>query len=374
MCGLYIHIPFCASKCPYCDFYSLASLTQADRLVDALIVEMQNRVGEMPDNTLNTVYFGGGTPSLLSESQLNRLFNCIHKTFSLSAHAEITMEVNPEDVSPDFAAMLARTPVNRISLGVQTIFDDILLFLRRRHSAGQSLKALQLLADSGFENISADLMYNLPGLTMERWSETLQTVLRWPITHLSAYTLTIEPRTRLYKMVQDGKVQPATDEQFVDQYTLLASLARNFGWEQYELSNFSKPGWPSKHNSAYWNDTPYIGIGPSAHSYNGVSRRANVASLQQYLTGQDASAGWFTTEVLSEAERFNEFLLTRMRTIRGLSVDDLKDRFPDHAGKLLQKAQKEYRLGQAEYTSDGYLRLTFDGQLISDYIVARWMV
>lgn len=376
MPGLYIHIPFCKSKCPYCDFYSLVGQQQYTFFLKALTNELIGRVGEAEGLMVETIYIGGGTPSLLSAVELKNLFSSIYESYSVSAAAEVTLEVNPDDVTKEFIQSLSGLPINRISIGVQAVYDDLLRFLGRRHDAKKSSWAVDVLHNAGYSNLSIDLIYAIPGLDDIRWQQTLDLVSRWPVSHISAYALTVEHGTRLHRWVNYGKTNMPDDLTFERQYRMLLSTSVKAGWRQYEISNFAYPGFESKHNSAYWNNIPYLGFGPSAHSYNGKMRRSNTASLKKYVdgAGEEGQTGWYQTEQLTLADRFNEYLLTRLRTIYGLSVAQLKESFPGYAKTFLSVIQKDIDSGFMVLSPDGLLQLTTEGQLISDYLISKWMV
>lgn len=374
MPGLYIHIPFCKVKCPYCDFYSLAGSQPVDVFVTALKQEFADRAGEVQGKTVDTIYIGGGTPSLLSFDELKDLFSSLYKSYSVSASAEVTLEVNPDDVSDALVQSLVDLPVNRVSIGVQAVFDDLLHFLGRRHSAEKSAEAVEVFHKAGFTNLSIDLIYALPGLDDIRWQQTLDRVSGWPVSHISAYALTVEQGTRLHRWVNTGKTLMPDENTFERQYRMLLETSAKAGWRQYEISNFAYPGCESKHNSAYWAQVPYIGFGPSAHSYNGQTRRNNTASLKKYIEGAgEGQTDWYHTEQLSPVDCFNEFLLTRLRTVRGLSVAQLHEKFAPYAWTFITKIQTDIDAGFLVQSPDGFLQFTTEGQLISDYLISKWM-
>lgn len=328
--GVYIHIPFCKSRCIYCDFYSTTqSEPSKDLFVASLANEVEARKHFFDNNTINTLYLGGGTPSVLGEKRLADIFNIIKQHYALSPEAEVTVEVNPDDVTPTFANQMAEIGVNRVSMGVQTFNDNLLSLLHRRHSANQAKTAIETLRAAGIANISIDLIYGLPGQTLEQWQEDLDTAFSQNISHLSAYALIYEEGTALYNMREKGLVAEADEELSLDMFTALMKKARETGFLHYEISNFSLPGLHSRHNSGYWNDMHYLGLGPGAHSYNGTTRSANIGNLSAYIKVQGLTTenNLTTTEHLTTSQQIEESLLTSLRTAGGLNLTNFKTRF-----------------------------------------------
>ena len=361
MVSLYIHIPFCRSRCIYCGFYSTTALDLRQRYVDALCREMEIRGewremrGERID--IETVYIGGGTPSQLTIPQLRQLFIYINKVYahpldtSFSSHllpltTEVTIEVNPDDVTVEFAAMLSQLPINRVSMGVQTFDDQRLQFLRRRHTAQQAIEAVNRLRSAGIQNISIDLMYGFPGESLSDWESDIDTALSLNVEHISAYCLMIEEGTPLHKMFTvDGSqcVDEETERQMY--YTLIDRLTAA-GYEHYEISNFAKKGFRSRHNSNYWNGTPYIGLGAAAHSYDIRSRSWNVADINAYMEGIEHDERLFEEELLDDDTRYNDTVTVGLRTCEGINLD------------TLSKAHRDYCMKNARrYLDDGLLEL-----------------
>ena len=314
MAGIYIHIPFCKTRCAYCDFYSTTQTSLRERYIQALCRELELRNGYLQGHPVHTVYFGGGTPSQLRPTDLERIFGPLYKVYGLEQCTEITLEANPDDLTDDYVAALARLPFNRVSMGIQTFHDPTLRLLNRRHTAAQAVAAVNRLRRAGIRNISIDLIYGLPGETQERWEADLRQALSLDVEHISAYLLTYEEGTPLYRMKQQGQVQEADEDSCLCFFTtLMDTLAAN-GYEHYEISNFCKPGFHSRHNSSYWQGTPYLGCGPSAHSYNGQTRSWNTPSIDRYLAGIDSGQPASDTERLSLHTRYNEYIMTRLRT------------------------------------------------------------
>lgn len=322
MAGLYLHFPFCKSRCIYCDFYSTISLQWLDDLIKAEIAEMVQCKNEVVE-PIETIYIGGGTPSLLTERHLYLLVEAIHTNFIVVSDAEFTIEVNPDDVTHEKAKFWKKVGINRVSIGVQSFDDAILRFLSRRHSSAQAEQAIEILLNVEISNIGIDLIYGIPGMSDQSWERSVMKTSTLPVKHVSAYHLTYEAGTPLYQMKQQERIQEIPEERSIEQYQLLRSILLNAGFEHYEISNFALPGYASKHNSSYWFGKPYIGIGPSAHSYDGISRRWNVASVEAYVT--NIYDVYYETEQLTSEQRFNEYILTRLRTQKGGLLNELKN-------------------------------------------------
>ena len=321
--GLYIHIPFCKSRCIYCDFYSTTCGSEMRQAyVETLCREMELRRDYLNGDTLASVYMGGGTPSVLAPAELSRIFHAITRQWNLAPDAEVTLEANPDDITPAYAEALVSLPVNRVSMGVQTFSDGQLRFLRRRHTAAQAINAIDTLIAAGIGNISIDLIYGLPGQTLEQWRQDVGKALALPVSHLSAYALTYEDGTHLHRLRGQGKVQEADEELSLGMYTTLMEQTEKAGFLHYEISNFARPGREARHNSGYWSGMHYLGLGPAAHSYNGNSRQWNSPDLQAYIkaAGDVFAANLFSREELSPKMREEETLLTRLRTAGGLDL------------------------------------------------------
>lgn len=370
MSAIYVHVPFCQSRCIYCDFYSTThSADWQARYVDALCREMKLRSHELCDEPIHTLYLGGGTPSQLSPTLLLRLFDHLSQTFPLGTLQEVTLEANPDDVTDEWLEAVRLTPVNRISMGLQSMNDDMLRFLRRRHTARQAFEAVERCRKWGFTNLSLDLIYGLPGQTMQQWQEDVDTLLALGTPHLSAYALSIEERTRLWKMVEEGTVQDTDEETQWAMYEYLLDATSRAGMEHYEISNFAKPGLRSQHNSSYWNGTRYLGLGPGAHSFDGQRiRRANLPSLPQYV----AATGDVPHEVehLTDDECYNELVMTRLRTLGGLPLNLLS---AERRSYCLRQAHPFIQVGQLILDHDT-LRLHRSGIFLSNSIISELMV
>ena len=325
--GLYIHVPFCKSKCVYCGFYSTVNQKDVDKYLSALSVEMALRSPAVEEGTLRTVYFGGGTPTLLQPAQLQRILNELHARFHIETDAEITIEANPEQLTPDYCKALKSLGFNRLSIGVQSFQDDILQFLGRRHTAQQALGAIANAHNAGFDNLSIDLIYGVNERSNELWEKELKTAFSLPIRHFSAYALTVEENSLLYRRIQQHRdVEPDEDLASV-QYNILSEMVEKSSFAQYEVSNFAMKGWVSKHNAAYWDRTPYLGLGPAAHSFDGTHRSWNAPMLAAYFTQIAEQKPFYEQETLTDTDHYNEYLLLRLRTHEGIDLREMAQLF-----------------------------------------------
>lgn len=366
MSGLYLHIPFCRKRCTYCDFhFSTTFETYRSALLDALSTELALRKTELK-SAVQTIYFGGGTPSLLTPAELKKLFETIQKHYELGPNPEITLEANPEDINEENLLSWRQLGINRLSIGVQTLSSDTLTWMNRAHAVQESLEAIQLAQQVGYSNISVDLIYGLPNLDLETWKKTIGAIFQLGIQHLSAYCLTVEPKTALNHLVQKKKLQPADEVLQNDQFLALLELAQSAGFEQYEISNFALPDFHSKHNSSYWAFQPYLGVGPSAHSFDGNTRRWNIRNNTNYTKSVGKNELWYEREGLTANERWNEQILLGLRTKWGLD-----QRLLDSDWSQKESAQiKEFtRLGWIT-EEQHFLKLTDQGKLHADGIAA----
>ncbi len=373
MAGIYIHIPFCRQKCYYCDFYKTVNTSLTDKFISSLKSEIVERKDYLEKETVETIYFGGGTPSVLTPVQTEDILNVLAKEFSISETPEITFEANPDDLSKIYLKEIRQTGINRLSIGIQSFQNEILKKMNRRHDKGQAIEAIELAADTGFKNISADLIYGLPGLTIEQWKSNLSQIFQLPVQHLSAYHLTYHEGTAFYTWLKKGTLKELEEPESILQFETLVELAENFGFEQYEISNFAMNKLYSKHNTSYWMGIPYLGLGPSAHSFNGLSRRWNISHVENYISSIEKGNSYFEEEKLSENEKYNEFILTRIRTIWGISSIDLQQRFGSEKRNYFQNIIEKYiKSGLATQENEIY-RLTKKGLFISDEIMANLM-
>jgi len=366
--GIYIHIPFCKQACHYCDFHFSTSLKHKDRILSAIITEMKLRTNEL-SGTIQTIYFGGGTPSLLTSDELNRIMNAVYDTFIVAENPEITLEANPDDLSNEILKQLAASPINRLSIGVQSFFEEDLKLMNRAHNAEEAVRSIQL-AKKYFDNLSIDLIYGIPEMTNQRWLKNIEQALALDVPHLSCYALTVEPKTALEQFIKKGIVPPVEDDVAQEHHALLVDRLETAGYENYEFSNFSKPGSHSQNNTAYWQGKPYLGVGPSAHSYDGNQRSWNVANNTKYLKSIEDGKLPLEREELSKIDKYNEHVMTRLRTKNGIILTEVKDYFGDkYLDYLLQQA-KEYIASQHLFLNDTHLQVTKKGKFLSDGIAA----
>ena len=376
MSGIYIHIPFCKQACHYCDFHFSTSMKKKDEMVLALTKEIQMRKSELldcarsdKDEVVETIYFGGGTPSRLPIADLRLLMDSIYKNYKLAENPEITLEANPDDLSEDYLIELSKIGINRLSIGIQSFFEDDLKLMNRAHNSAEARKCLEI-ATQYFDNISLDLIYGIPAMSNEKWKQNIETALSFGIPHISSYALTVEPKTALNKLIQTGKIAQPNDEVAEAHFQILVETLEANGFIHYELSNFGKENYFSKNNSAYWLGKKYIGIGPSAHSYDGISRSWNVSNNSIYLKSLAENKLPNETEILSKTDRYNEYIMTGLRTIWGVSLDRIELEFGNEYLDYLQKqAQKFIEDGLLSIENE-VLKPTSKGKFLTDGIAA----
>jgi oxygen-independent coproporphyrinogen-3 oxidase len=368
MAGLYIHIPFCASRCIYCNFYSTTHAELKQRYVDAVCKEMESRPPSPSQERerIETIYLGGGTPSQLTHDQLRQLFLYINKVYHIGDRPEITIEMNPDDVTAEYATVIQQLDINRVSMGAQTFNDERLRFLHRRHTANQVQQAVKTLRDAGIHNISIDLMYGFPNETIADWERDIDAALALGVEHISAYCLMIEEGTPLWRLtIENGELR--IDEELERQmYELLMDKLTAAGYEHYEISNFAKPSYRSLHNSSYWQDIPYIGLGAAAHGYDGKRRSWNVSDIKQYIDGIERGERDYDYEDIDDDTHYNDRITTALRTSDGLDLGTLSER---HRRYCLKEAQKFIDDGML-HIADNHLALTRNGLFVSDYIMS----
>lgn len=371
MAGIYIHIPFCKSICHYCDFHRSASLRHLPSFLGALGKEIDLRSKYLKNKTIETIYIGGGTPSVLSADQLNTIFNKLFTRFSPLAEAEITLEANPDDLPLPYLKSLKNTPVNRLSIGIQSFDDAVLRFLNRRHSARQALVAVENSVATGFENLSIDLIYGIPGFEFSLWKKTLETAFSLPIKHLSAYHLTLEVNTRFSLMKKRGELKEIGENESIKQMLFLQQKVSEAGFLQYEISNFCLPGFFSKHNTSYWFQKPYLGLGPSAHSFDLGSRSWNVANNLNYIKTIEKGEIPCQTEHLSETDRYNDYVLTRLRTMWGISEQFVEQNFSPRVVSFFKK--NLWQLAESKFLEKENQNWVIppEHRLISDYLIEK---
>ena len=367
MSSIYIHIPFCQCRCSYCDFYSTTQLATRDKYVKVLCTELVERKNELPPSPIQTIYLGGGTPSVLSIFQLEQIFTTLAAHYNLTQLEECTIECNPDDITPTFLSNLQSLPINRISMGVQSFNDAELNLMNRRHTAKEAIAAVHNMVNAGYTNCSIDLIYGLPNQSIETWQSNLQTALSLPIKHLSAYHLTYEEGTKMYQLRQ----QAVSEDTSYLMFQTLHQCIEKAGMEAYEISNFAYPGYRSKHNSRYWQNKPYLGIGAAAHSYNGSNkRRWNVSDLTKYINGITQNNTIFEDELLSDDDLYNELIITSLRTKEGVNTLLIQSQYQPH----FAKQSKKYLDSGMLAIKDGWCKLTQKGIFISDGIICDLMV
>ena len=374
MAGVYIHIPFCKSFCSYCDFYSTTDNSETGSFVQSLLLETAMQAGYLEGEVVETIYFGGGTPSLLTVEQIRQILSSVRTNFNVAEDPEITVEVNPDDVFEGYFKALAEAGINRVSLGVQSWNDKRLKYLGRRHDAAQSAKALQMVFREGIVNVSADLIYGVPGMTTADLKHDLEETFAFPITHLSAYHLTIEDGTRLGKMKIDKKLVETDEETSNAMFSLLGSMCREKGFIHYEISNCAREGYISRHNSAYWKQIPYLGLGPSAHSFNRTSRQWNVSDVKKYIRSVSSGKVPFEREALDKMTIFNEYVMTSLRTMWGIDLEHVEAYYDKELHDYLVNLSGKYiRYGLMKHEKNT-LALTDQGKMISDNIIAELLM
>ena len=370
MAGIYIHIPFCKRRCIYCDFFSTTQSEKKSTYIHALCQEPDMRKDYLEGEDIETIYLGGGTPSQLTQKELEEIFSSLYNIYKVKEDAEITLEANPDDLTPEYIHMLRTLPINRISMGIQTFQEETLKLLHRRHTAQQAIEAVQHCREAGFQNISIDLMYGLPGETLETWKEDLQQAIALHPEHISAYHLIYEEGTALWKLREQNQVEEADEDLSVTLFKTLIEELTHAGYEHYEISNFCLPGLHSRHNSSYWTGKKYLGCGPSAHSFNGTSRQWNVASLNKYIQSIQQGELDYEIEELDIYTRYNDFVITTIRTHWGMSLSHLRSTYGENLYQYcLRMAKPHLEQGVLEIKEDT-LKLTKEGIFISDGIMS----
>lgn len=373
MAGIYIHIPFCKSRCIYCGFYSTTLLDLRKKYINAVCREMELRKNYIRE-PFSTIYLGGGTPSLLDEAELTKLFLYINNVYDVDRNAEITMECNPDDITPKFTNMLSRLPINRVSMGAQTFADSRLRLLHRRHNSDEVKHAVKLLREAGIKNISIDLMFGFPDESLSQWKEDISAALALNVEHISAYSLMYEEDTPLWKMLDTGKVKEIDEELSLTMFKELVCQLTDAGYEHYEISNFARPGYRSRHNSNYWHQVPYIGLGAAAHSFDLNSRQWNVADLKLYIEEINNGIIPMEREELDNDTTFNDIITTALRTSDGIDLNALETRLGKrYRNTLISAACKHIEQGLLERRHDR-LRLTAEGIFISDMVMSDLMI
>lgn len=370
MAGIYIHIPFCKQACFYCDFHFSTSLKKKDALISCLVKEIELRKEELNNEIVETIYFGGGTPSMLSSEEISLLIAAVYEHHTVVALPEITLEANPDDLSEEKIIELSKTPINRLSIGVQSFFEKDLKLMNRAHSSSEAHASLKI-ATRYFENISVDLIYGIPGLTNEEWQQNIQSALRFNIPHISSYALTVEPKTALEALIKKGEIEKVDDDLAQKQFFILRDVLEQEKFVHYELSNFGKQNYFSKNNTAYWLGKPYTGIGPSAHSFDGKQRSWNVRNNTKYIKEIEQDRLPIEREVLSITDRYNEYVMTGLRTIWGVSLEKIKTDFGSKYVTYIQTESKKYIQQKLLCIEDNTLKTTKEGAFLVDGIAAH---
>ncbi len=369
MSGIYIHIPFCKQACHYCDFHFSTSMKKKDEMVLALAKEIELRKGESQYEIIETIYFGGGTPSVLTIDDIRFLINSVYEHYQVVENPEITLEANPDDLDNEIIIQYANSPINRLSIGVQSFFEDDLQLMNRAHNSAEAKKCLEF-ATQHFDNISIDLIYGMPNMSNEKWLQNIETALSFNIPHISSYALTVEPKTALHKMIKSGSIPTLDDDLAQQHFHILIDKLQENGFVHYELSNFGKPDYFSKNNTAYWLGKKYIGIGPSAHSYNGESRSWNIANNSLYLKAIAENKLPSETEILSKTDQYNEYIMTGLRTIWGVSLVRIETEFGTKYLEYLYQQAEKYISDNLLEIENNVLKTTKKGKFLSDGIAS----
>ena len=373
MAGIYIHIPFCRKICSYCDFYKTADISFKPLFINALLKELKLRGNYLCGEKIETIYFGGGTPSVLTPAQINLIIGEIFQQFEVANGVEISFEANPDDLKKNYLEGLKTTKINRLSIGIQSFLNHGLKYMGRRHNGTQAEQAVQNAFSAGFKNISIDLIYGLPGLSLNDWAKNLEKAFNLPVKHVSSYHLTYHKGTKFYELRKKGLLKEIKEKESVQQFEMLVDLAKQKGFVHYEISNFAKDACFSKHNSSYWFGKKYLGLGPSAHSFNQESRQWNVANVQKYMEQVNGAGNYFEVETLSENDKYNDFILTRLRTMWGIPKKEVENKFgAKFLAYLAQNTQKYIQSGHIVEQENNYT-LSKKGYFISDEIMANLM-
>jgi len=369
MAGIYIHIPFCKQACHYCDFHFSTSTKSKSEILGALNTEIMMRKEEFKNDVVETIYFGGGTPSILSVDEINELIDCVYKNYNVTENPEITLEANPDDLNLDAIQKLANSKVNRLSIGVQSFFEEDLKLMNRAHNANEAKKCLEV-ARQYFDNISLDLIYGIPGMSEGNWIQNIEMALSFDVPHVSTYALTVEPKTALFSFIKKGIISAPDDDVAQEHFEILVQKMEEAGFIHYELSNFAKENYFSKNNSSYWLGKKYMGIGPSAHSYDGEKRGWNVSNNTLYVKSILKGSLPMETEILTKTDRYNEYIMTGLRTIWGISLEKVQTEFGLSYLHYLNQQATQYIEDHRLYLDDNVLRTTRKGKFLSDGIAS----
>lgn len=369
MSGIYIHIPFCKQACHYCDFHFSTVMGKKEAMVSGLCKELELRKEEFKEKEVETIYFGGGTPSVLSIEEIDRLLASVYEHYTVCQDPEITLEANPDDLSKEKLKELDSSPINRLSIGIQSFFEEDLVLMNRAHNATEAEECIRE-AMNYFANISIDLIYGIPGMSNERWRQNIAKALSFKVPHISSYALTVEPKTALASFIKKGIVAPVEDEVAQEHFNILLDEMEKAGFESYEISNFGKPGFFSKNNTAYWQQEKYIGIGPSAHSFDGLRRGWNINNNPKYLKALEGNVLPIEIEMLSKRDRYNEYVMTGLRTIWGVSLEKVREEFGQKYLEYLESQAEKYLEEHLLYYDGDRLLTTKKGRFLADGIAA----
>lgn len=370
MAGIYIHVPFCKQACHYCDFHFSTSLKNKKPLIAAILKELELRKTYLPNDNIDTIYFGGGTPSLLDTDEIQQILSKIKALFEVAHNAEITLEANPDDLTISKIKSLKAAGINRLSIGIQSFYDEDLSDMNRAHNANEAKVVVQNCLNQGFEHLSIDLIYGGTTLSDEHWIHNLETAFNSGINHLSAYSLTVEPKTALSSFIAKGKKAPLEDEKSIRHFEILKMMAKEHGFEHYEISNLAKPGHYSTHNTNYWKGKPYLGVGPSAHSFDGNSRQWNVRNNSQYIKLVSEKGAYFEQEQLTPSDQYNEYIMTALRTTWGVDFNRIQERFGAELLSYLEEQIKQISNNLIEETAIGF-KLSTAGMNVADTVISE---
>ena len=370
MSGIYIHIPFCKKACHYCDFHFSTSLKNKEQMLAAIQSELVLRKSELQDEIVETIYFGGGTPSLLTTSEIESILEVVCKNYSVVKTPEITLEANPDDLTEEKIIELSKTDINRLSIGIQSFFEEDLKMMNRAHTSEESIKSLTI-ATKYFENITIDLIYGIPNMTSDRWKENLKKAFEFEVNHISSYALTVEEKTALASFIKNKKYPKLDEELALEHFLILVEESEKEGFEQYEISNFSKPDFYSKHNTSYWKGAKYIGVGPSAHSFNETHRFWNVSNNTKYIKSLSEGKLALEFEELTLEDRFNEYVMTGLRTVFGVSMQFVTEKYGEKFEKHLSKEIRSFLENETLILKEGVLKTTKKGKFLADGIASE---
>ena len=369
MAGIYLHIPYCRSKCHYCDFYATSNMTSIENLVEYEKRELISRKQYIGNEIVETIYFGGGTPSVLSAIQVKDLLSVIFANFNVASDCEITLEANPEDLAEPYLTDLRLAGINRMSIGIQSFNNEMLSYLGRGHDNSKLVNKIKAVQQAGIENISIDLIYGIPGLSLDNYLESLKEAMNLGIQHISAYSLIIEKNTFFYNLFKTNRLKEAPDDDVVAQFNATIDTLANYGFSHYEVSSFALEGFKSRHNSSYWEGKKYLGVGPSAHSFDGISRQWNVSSIKNYILNIESGKDYFEIETLSEVDRYNEYLLVGLRTAKGISKNDISEQFNSKINSYFLRELSKLNSEDFISVADDRVTLTRKGIFVSDLII-----